>query len=87
MAQINDTFENSLNAEEAAALKLTDAVIGLPAPLSSDLIEELKVHYSEAELLEMTVGVSLFMSMSKVLIALGLEPENMDTTLMPTPGS
>jgi hypothetical protein len=29
----------------------------------------------------------LFLGMSKVLITLGLEPEGMDTTVLPTPGS
>lgn len=33
------------------------------------------------------MGVGLFLGMSKVLICLGLEPEQMETTVLPTPGS
>lgn len=33
------------------------------------------------------LGVGLFLGMSKVLITLGLEPKDMDTKVMPTPGS
>ena len=47
----------------------------------------LKRHYRDEEIVELALGVVLFMSMSKLLITLGLEPEEMDTTLTPTPGS
>jgi hypothetical protein len=33
----------------------------------------------------MTLGISLFHGFSKMLIVLGLEPEEMDTTVVPTP--
>ena len=69
------------------ALKLTDQVIGSGRPLSESLKQDLKKHYSDAEIVELTIGVALFMSMSKVLITLGLEPEEMATTVLPTPGT
>jgi alkylhydroperoxidase family enzyme len=47
----------------------------------------LKAHFSDAEIVELALGVGLFLAMSKVLINLGLEPESMPTTLIPTPGS
>jgi hypothetical protein len=47
----------------------------------------LSEHYSQEEIAELALGVGLFMGMSKVLITLGLEPEEMDTTVLPTPGS
>ena len=74
-------------AAEAAALQLTDDLIGLPGRLGPDQVAELKSHYTEAEIAELMLGVGLFLGMSKVLITLGLEPEAMDTTLVPTPGS
>ena len=60
---------------------LGDTVMATPA------IENLIKHYSDPEIAELILGVGLFMGMSKVLIALGLEPEQMDTTVLPTPGS
>jgi hypothetical protein len=36
---------------------------------------------------ELGLGVGLFMALSKGMITLGLEPENMPTTVLPTPGA
>lgn len=74
-------------AAEAAALKLTDAIIGYPKPLDEETRAMLKAHFSDAEIVEMALGVGLFLGMSKVLINLGLEPEDMPVTVIPTPGS
>ena len=84
---IEDGYENRLAEAETAALQLTDAIIGVPRPLSDETWQMLKRHYRDEEIVELALGVVLFMSMSKLLITLGLEPEEMDTTLTPTPGS
>ncbi len=47
----------------------------------------LKANFSDAQIVEMALGVGMFMGMSKVLINLGLEPEEMPLTIVPTPGS
>ena len=72
---------------ETAILQLTDAIIGRPQSLSEATKQLLKAHYSDAQIVELTLGVGLFLGMSKVLINLGLEPQDMPVTLMPTPGS
>lgn len=72
---------------ETAALQLTDAIIGHPQSLSEETRRALKANFSDAEIVEMALGVGMFMGMSKVLINLGLEPEDMPVTVMPTPGS
>ncbi len=59
----------------------------MPGRLLPSQAALLRKHYSDAEIAELVLGVGLFMGMSKVLITLGLEPEQMDTTVMPTPGS
>ena len=84
---IEDGYEQHVAAAEAVALQLTDDLIGLPGRLGPDQVAELKSHFTEAEIAELMLGVGLFLGMSKVLITLGLEPEAMDTTLVPTPGS
>lgn len=68
-------------------LQLTDAIIGQPQSLKETTKATLKRHFSDAELVELTLGVGLFLGMSKVLITLGLEPEDMPITVIPTPGS
>lgn len=37
--------------------------------------------------MELLLGVALYHGMSKVLIVLGLEPESMPVTELPTPGA
>lgn len=68
-------------------MRLTDDMIGYPGRLNSSEVDELTSNFSEEEIAELALGVGLFMGMSKVLITLGLEPEQMDTTVLPTPGS
>ena len=74
-------------AAETAALQLTDAIIGDPQSLSEETRQALKANFSDAQIVEMALGVGMFMGMSKVLINLGLEPEEMPVTVMPTPGA
>lgn len=65
-------------------MAFTDVMLagGSPDPA---LVAELRRHYSDAQLVELGLGVSLFHGMSKLLIVLGAEPEAMDTTVSPTP--
>jgi alkylhydroperoxidase family enzyme len=76
-----------LPEREAAALALTDALIGVPRPLEESTRERLRAQFNSAEIVELALGVTLFLGMSKVLINLGLEPESMPLTVLPTPGS
>ena len=66
-------------------MQLTDDLIGLPGRLDRDSQQTLRAHFSDAQLVEAALGVGLFLGMSKVLITLGLELEEMETTVMPTP--
>ena len=84
---VDDGYAERLGAAEAAAVELADALIGVPQPLSRQAQERLQQHFTPAELAELTLGVGLFLGMSKVLITLGLEPEEMAVTVLPTPGS
>lgn len=73
--------------EQRLALALTDALIGIPQPPDVSMQAELEAHFDREELAELSLGVGLFLGMSKVLIALGLEPETMPVTVVPAPGS
>ena len=86
VAQIDDGYEAALEPAEAAALKLADAIVGMPRPPDENTRALIKAHYNDAQIAELTLGVGLFLGMSKVLINLGLEPENMPVTVAPTPG-
>jgi len=82
-----DGYEEVLSPAETAALQLTDAIIGRPQSLSEESRQALKTNFSDAQIVELALGVGMFMGMSKVLINLGLEPEQMPLTIVPTPGS
>jgi alkylhydroperoxidase family enzyme len=86
-ARIDDAYATSFDGVERAALELTDAIIGHPGSLSQATRRALEAHLSDAQIVELALGVGLFLGMSKVLINLGLEPEDMPVTVMPTPGS
>ena len=76
-----------MNHKETAALMLTDRIISIPGTLTRKNDHIIKRSLSKKERAEISLGVGLFMGMSKVLIALGLEPEEMETTVVKTPGS
>ena len=86
-ANVTDGYERTLSPREVAALHLTDLLIGIPQPPGDAQRAELAQHFTAAEVAELAMGVGLFLGMSKVLINLGLEPEAMPTTVLPTPGS
>lgn len=84
---ISDGYEESaLTEAEVAALRLTDALIGPPRSLGEDEKQALRAHFDDAQIVELSIGVGLFMALSKTLIGLGLEPEAMPTSVLPTPG-
>jgi alkylhydroperoxidase family enzyme len=87
VARIADGYEQAFGPREVAALTLTDALIGDPRSLRDADIAALKSQFSDAEIVEIALGVGLFLGMSKVLINLGLEPEDMPVTVLPAPGS
>ena len=76
-----------MDHKEIAALMLTDRIISIPGTLTRKNDAIIKRSLSKKERAEIGLGVGLFMGMSKVLIALGLEPEEMETTVVKTPGS
>jgi len=88
VTEIADGYEESaLSERDKTAIALTDAIIGDPRQVSPELQTRLREHFSDPEIVEMSLGVGLFMSLSKVLITLGMEPEEMGTEVVPTPGS
>lgn len=87
ISDITDDYESSssFSSTEKSALRLTDAIITDPKAKNETLRAELLAHFSREQLVELTLGVVLFVVHSKALITMGLEPENMAVTLAPTP--
>lgn len=55
--------------------------------MSDDVRTAFDGEFDAADQTELGVGLALFHGLSKVLIALGCEPEEMATTELPTPGA
>ena len=84
---IDDGYETSerLTDAEKAVLKFTDAFIHDPELLTGDARAALQRHLSPEQIAELGLGLTLFMALAKALITMGLEPEQMDRTVLPTP--
>ncbi len=84
---ITDGYQTSakLTDTEKAALKFTDALIHDPDLLTDDAKAALQRHLTPAQIAELGLGVTLFLALAKALITMGLEPEVMDRTVLPTP--
>lgn len=84
--QIRDGYEeSSLSERDLVTLRFTDVLLDDPARVTPELREGLRRYLSDAQIVELALGVGLFHALSKLLITLGLEPESMPTTVVPTP--
>ena len=75
---------SELSAAHKAVLAFTDVMLAGGAP-GTELTASLRRAYTDTQIVELGLGVALFHGLSKMLIMLGVEPDEMDTTVMPTP--
>ncbi|MEX0846254.1 MAG: hypothetical protein WD023_00610 [Ilumatobacteraceae bacterium] len=88
VALITDDHAGSeLSSRAKLALAFADAFLDASGPPSAEVQDALRAEFTDAELVEMGVGLALFHGFSKLLISLGCEPEQMDVTEQRTPGS
>jgi alkylhydroperoxidase family enzyme len=76
-----------LSPRQKAALGFADAYLAADGPMSDEVRERFEAEFDADERAEIGIGLALFHGFSKALIALGCEPEEMDTTVLRTPGS
>ena len=53
----------------------------------AELEARMRQHFSEAEVVELTYAMGTFIGYGKQIMVLGLEPENLPLTVVPTPGA
>ena len=53
--------------------------------MSQDIALKTNNYFSRSQVTELLLGLALFHGFSKMLIALGREPSDMDTVVIPTP--
>ena len=51
------------------------------------LEERMHEHFSEAEVVELTYAMGTFIGYGKQIMVLGLEPDDLPITVVPTPGA
>lgn len=66
-------------------MNLADSLINSPQSAGDHLQKNSGICFNSVEITELVLGVALFHGFSKMLIALGREPDEMETTVIPTP--
>ena len=83
---IDDGYDEApLTERQKLVLRWTDAILDDPGAPGDGLRKDLREELTDEQVVELSLGVSLFMGFAKVLISLGCEPTEMDTTVVPTP--
>src|SRR5438093_9897092 len=75
----DDLETSSLPERDKVLLRFVDAFFSDPAGLADEVRQGMLDHFSEEEIVE--CAVFLAASLSKLLIVLGLEPQEMSTTV------
>jgi AhpD family alkylhydroperoxidase len=87
-ALVDDGYEaSSLSERHKAAIRLADRFLAIPGRPPEGGGGGAKGGLGPAEEVELGVALAMFMGFAKMLITLGLEPEEMALTVVPTPGS
>ena len=87
MAQLDDHADSDLPPRTKAALAWADVVLGGGRPVDPAVADELRAHFSDAEIVELTFAIGTFIGYSKQIIVLGMEPPEMPLTVLDTPGA
>jgi AhpD family alkylhydroperoxidase len=84
---IADGYENSmLSDRHKAVIELSDVFLTDPGGgVPPDLADRLLDFYGADGVVELTVGLALFMGFSKIAVSLGAFPEDFDTMVIDTP--
>ena len=86
LAEVTTWRDSTLFSEaERLALEYAERITYTDRKVDDALVDELKKHYSDAQIVELTAGLALFMGFSKIAIVLGAVPESMPVLVVPTP--
>ena len=59
---------------------------GGTGPQRDVALAELRAHFDDAQVVELTYAIGTFIGYSKQIVTLGLEPEGLPVIVIPTPG-
>ena len=81
----DDWASSALTERHKAALRFVDVFLTDPTALRDADRARLLAQFSPAEIVELAVGVALFMGFSKIAVVLGTAPASMPITVVPVP--
>ncbi len=82
---IHDAYESTeLSPREKTVIRFVDSFLTDPHDLTDAQRDDLLTHFDAGQVVELTMGVALFMGFSKIAVALG-PPPDMPTLVVPTP--
>jgi alkylhydroperoxidase family enzyme len=83
---VADGWEGStLRERHKLAIRWTDAFLADPNAADAGLRAAMLLEFGPAEIVELTVGLALFLGFAKIAVALGQQPDAMPVTIIPTP--
>ena len=82
IAKVDDYRRSDLSSAHKVALTLADTLMTQPGELSSELASELRAHFTQDQMIEMTLDVMKW-NYQKVSVALGLDAEVCPGVLTP----
>jgi AhpD family alkylhydroperoxidase len=86
VGSISDGFEHStLSESQKAVIRYTDVFLTAPAEITPELQADMRKYFTAEQIVELSVGLALFLGFSKIAVALGQAPQTMPTTVIPTP--
>ncbi len=77
---------SDLSARDKAVLAFADCFLMHPRDVNDDVKNALLEYFNDAEIVEITVALSLFLGFSKIAIALGPIPDGIPVMQLPLPG-
>jgi alkylhydroperoxidase family enzyme len=78
---------SGLSERHKATIALADAYLDVQGPPDAKTRERIAASLRPDEIVEVGIGLALFHGFSKLLIAVGAEPTDMETTILPTPNT
>lgn len=78
-------MDESTDPRTVAILDWVDAFVDTPEAVPEQVRRTLADHLDEPQIVELTFALAAFLGFSKLRIALGLVPDDMDVRVVPTP--
>jgi alkylhydroperoxidase family enzyme len=83
---VRDGYEASaLSPKHKAVLRYVDAFLSDPHALAPSDRDALRRHFTDAQIVELTAAIALFMGFSKIAVSLGGLPDEIPVHEQPTP--